>query len=501
MAMLTLHPSFIPPVRKEAHLFDDPAFEEDGGGTLPSWYLRLFPANPDPSRFITAEATPSYLASDVAPRAMARAFGRRRRRHSRSPKHAPHANPQGRGANSDYHLEYQPRFVVLLRDPAQRAYSEIQMQSRRIAGDHAFASAVEAYHRELALCLIAGNSHHLDDGADIRLAALAGGRRRLSCKAFRECLPAPWQEHDLVPQTFYDHVVNEEEEEEEEEGEKKGNGHESHKDEVGRDESWDELADFCDSRPHPVRPDVLRCLQRQSPDAVSGTDSPCVVPPRPVGAGPAGFDDPQKVLLAEMQELDACLEQHGGGGAAEDGGLAAATATCLPSGVGDNLGGLPRFVFRGLYRHHLMRWLEHFPPEQFLILESSLLRYDPGRAMAHVVEFAGLRSPLGDGDSDGDNGGNSNSIRVKNVLRQWADLSPNATAALVARHFPEMARAGWVGEGVYGPPSAQLLDRLADFYARHNAGLEAVAAKTYSGGAVAALNRERRKGKKGKRRR
>jgi Sulfotransferase domain len=48
------------------------------------------------------------------------------------------------------------------------------------------------------------------------------------------------------------------------------------------------------------------------------------------------------------------------------------------------------YLARGAYAGQLQQWLEHFPPDRFLVLRSELLLADPARSYARVLAFLGL---------------------------------------------------------------------------------------------------------------
>ncbi len=93
-ALLSTHPQVVTAPEKEVHFFD--RHWERGE----AWYRSQFPGRDEHPGTIAGEATPHYLFHEPTPERMARV--------------APDA-----------------RFVVLLRDPVERAYSHHQMQVRR----------------------------------------------------------------------------------------------------------------------------------------------------------------------------------------------------------------------------------------------------------------------------------------------------------------------------------------------------------------------------------
>jgi Sulfotransferase domain len=48
------------------------------------------------------------------------------------------------------------------------------------------------------------------------------------------------------------------------------------------------------------------------------------------------------------------------------------------------------YLTRGAYAGQLQQWLEHFPPDRFLVLRSERLLADPARSYARVLAFLGL---------------------------------------------------------------------------------------------------------------
>ena len=111
--------------RKEVHYFDSPQRNCQGTAS----YLRGFAgdaASKVPDRapdFVTAEATPFYLAS-------------------------PHA-----GYNMAKQLPARSRLVAVLREPAARAYSEFEMEYRRIQLQRGFLMDAYAHTTDMLVCV------------------------------------------------------------------------------------------------------------------------------------------------------------------------------------------------------------------------------------------------------------------------------------------------------------------------------------------------------------
>jgi hypothetical protein len=100
---LMLHPNFAPPKNKEIHFFDQLRKFKRG---VP-WYLSKFPylEDKETSEVITAEDTPAYISGS----------------------HVMHRMIEGLGDVARDEM----LFVVMLRNPTSRAYSEYQMHQRR----------------------------------------------------------------------------------------------------------------------------------------------------------------------------------------------------------------------------------------------------------------------------------------------------------------------------------------------------------------------------------
>jgi hypothetical protein len=120
--LLDAHPSISMSAVKEPHFFDDPKRYAMGIHKL---YAEMFPEIPVTTRqpnFISAEATPFYIAS--------------REVCARIALHLPHV-----------------RLVVLLRDPVERAYSEYQMKYRRVQDQAALIEELSTNGARVHQCL------------------------------------------------------------------------------------------------------------------------------------------------------------------------------------------------------------------------------------------------------------------------------------------------------------------------------------------------------------
>lgn len=106
-AYLATHPDVRRPLRKEIHFFD----RYHGLGIL--WYRAHFPVDEEARTWITGEATPDYMFDSNAPRRIA--------------EHLPN-----------------PRAIMLLRNPIDRAYSAWKLMRRRNRDHRAFDEAVAA---------------------------------------------------------------------------------------------------------------------------------------------------------------------------------------------------------------------------------------------------------------------------------------------------------------------------------------------------------------------
>lgn len=79
------------------------------------------------------------------------------------------------------------------------------------------------------------------------------------------------------------------------------------------------------------------------------------------------------------------------------------------------------YLTRGQYAEQLERWLEHFPPEQLLVLAAEELYRDPPAAVARVVDHLGLPPhPTGS--------------RVARNTRSYAPMA-STTRRLLERHY------------------------------------------------------------------
>lgn len=77
---------------------------------------------------------------------------------------------------------------------------------------------------------------------------------------------------------------------------------------------------------------------------------------------------------------------------------------------------------RGRYAEQLLRWREHFPAAQMLVLDAGDLYADPRRTLSRVLEFLGL-DPWEPATVEAHNAGGE------------GDAPPAAAAALLAAHF------------------------------------------------------------------
>ena len=142
---LTRHPSIAFSRDKELHFFD----KNESLCPGPLGYLLKFP--PRDELKATAEATPFYIASTEACIHMAAQLGRR------------------------------ATYVLIVREPVARAYSEYQMKHRRVQGQDGFEKALQAH-----------------AGAILRCVAEAGPRN--ATRGLRACAPAELQALAKFPQ-------------------------------------------------------------------------------------------------------------------------------------------------------------------------------------------------------------------------------------------------------------------------------------------------------------
>ena len=492
-AHLARHPLFAAPRRKEGHYFDGlPASlfparlphdddDDDGGGggggraaSLFARYLAMFPPSHDPSKAFTGEASPSYLASSTAPQLLRRFYeGPSAPLLGRRVPPSASAAPLTSSSSSSLHL---PQFIVILRDPTDRALSELRMQNRRILSDQIFWRRLSLASEEEGGALGGGAlDGAIGGGALDGLAACLGltprptrqpqqsqqpqssqqlPRRRawpsISCRQLWECLPEEARDAGLAPgmflgvvnttldtgtsTTFYQdtafHLNLETSRTSRREdvgggGEGHGGGHEDGG--GGRVGGGEECRDM-----HVrwrVNAPLWQCVQSHI-DADAATPEPggsrrgntarCFLdawshlmpPPTPLGAEPT--------LRAEIARLDACFNGHPPHTPPED-------LPCYPASVNDDLSGPPHhFAFRGLYASHLSTWFRYFSPDRFLVLSDTELRRDASRTMDRVHSFLGLQPPPTAADSL---------------------LSGDALARFIERRFPEMEGAGWQIQG------------------------------------------------------
>ena len=124
MGFLITHPNFAPPVNKEIHFFDQSRKFRRGI----NWYITRFPATTTPTTHITAEDTPAYIYAS----------------------HAMSRMQQGLGT----HARDTVRFVVMLRNPTDRTYSEYQMHMRRYAQEKTGWERFKELWPQISSCLI-----------------------------------------------------------------------------------------------------------------------------------------------------------------------------------------------------------------------------------------------------------------------------------------------------------------------------------------------------------
>lgn len=99
------------------------------------------------------------------------------------------------------------------------------------------------------------------------------------------------------------------------------------------------------------------------------------------------------------------------------------------------------YFARGLYARQIRRWLDHFPAEQFLFVDSGVFFSQPETEMARITDFLGLERRTG------------LPLPRANVGRYDADIDPDTAARLraaYAEHDEELARLtgrrfSWMG--------------------------------------------------------
>lgn len=310
---LMLHPEILPGSKKEFHLFDfDKSFMQ-----LRQRLGQLLPRQNrvELEQFVVMDSTPTYIA-DV------KACGR-----------------MGQLLSPD------AKYIVLLRNPIDRLWSDLQMKQRRIDSQDEFKfDLVPRFHAELAQCM---------------------GTHSANLTAFRHCLPERLAKHGRIA-AFHKHFTQ-----------PKQRTAKAHFTFVSQ----------CLSSPQ----HALACMQtgKDTKDILKET-----MPVLP------------RVLDEEMAKLRADL-QHCCVGAGEEGRprleRQAAFYGALPTeGAGCGQDCFPQakmmsdisknFVWRSVYSRQLKHCFASIPRDRFLIVDSEALRHRASDTLRAMLEHAGLNS-------------------------------------------------------------------------------------------------------------
>lgn len=416
-AFLANHPSVSFARKKELHYFSNDKYYKKGlvsgyldyfkrwNYTEPEWSLR-------PPHY--GEATPYYLAS--------------RRACSRIAKT----------------IEGDLRLIVLLREPAARAYSEYQMKIRRVQQQNEFIGLCELYALDLHSCLSQEDSHSPDS---------SGSKYwKVHWKSVKNCLPTPIREH-----SHWSKLVS------------------AIEDHAGKKEDWADILSECFS------------LEHEEGANVQKNDEGEVVQTVPLFQAKACLKKhaKERVLPAEdafFKEIDdfhRCAQNesqtevppgefysHGVGSPAE---LDRQVDRCLhvKSGISS------QYVYRSLYVAQLYHCLKHFQRSQLLVLPSERLKADPQAVYERVLRFIGVDVDREGMDmlpySDSSGGGGGGGAIPEGDTDSEAEDKEDAVTAAVKKNFPVFERnTGWRLHGEYAPMEEPAWGRLRGYFRPFN---------------------------------
>lgn len=424
-AFLANHPSVSFARKKELHFFSNDKYYKKG---LVSGYLDYFKRwnftetdwSLRPPYY--GEATPYYLASRKACPRIAKTIG------------------------GDL------RLIVLLREPAARAYSEYQMKIRRVEQQNEFIGLCDLYARDVYNCLSQEDSYSPDS---------SGSKYwKIHWKSLKQCMPAPIREHfhwSKLVSALEDHATKKEawtdilnecfslkqhENEHGEEGDSDGHG--------AGDESLSQLPEFR----------AKACLRKHARERVSPVEE-------------AFFTEIDAFHRCAQNESKAEVpsEEFYSYGVGSPGELDRQVDRCLhvKSGISS------QYVYRSLYVVQLYHCLKHFDRSQLLVVPSERLRADPQAVYERVLRFIGVDvkkegvghlpvpTPSGGASSGGDDGAGESSHSYESVSEE------DAVTEAVKKNFPVFERnTGWRLFGEYAPMEERDRQRLREYFRPFN---------------------------------
>ena len=367
---LTRHPSIAFSRDKELHFFD----KNESLCPGPLGYLLKFPPRDDAKA--TAEATPFYIASTEACTHMAAQLGRR------------------------------ATYVLIVREPVARAYSEYQMKHRRVQGQDGFEKALQAH-----------------AGSILRCVAEAGPRN--ATRGLRACAPAEVRELAKFPQFAASvgvQIARKAKAAKQAGGDDRSALYEWLKAcfWVADDGTTEPLADLIGGGRGAARFDAPQCFKEGTRERLG---------------------DLEAVMRDEVALFHDCARTHFPWvipptmEAAED-----LITKCVRVRTGISA----QYLYRGLYAAQLQRCLRGgLTKSDIVVVDQDVLRRDPQRALDAVAH----RLPR----------------------HTYQDLSDASLKAEMDRRWPDFEKNGWRLDAAYTAPLPEALrSDLARFFAPHN---------------------------------
>jgi len=369
---LTRHPQIAFSRDKELHFFD----KNESLCPGPLSYLLKFPPRDDLK--VTAEATPFYVASTDACSHMASYLGSR------------------------------ATYVLIVREPVARAYSEYQMKHRRVQGQDGFESALQTHANAILRCV-----------------AEAGPRN--ATRGLRACAPSGLQALAKFPQFAASIGVQI--------ARKVKAARQSGGDERAALHAWLSSC-FWIQKDGPVLDAALAAIIGGGPGAARFDATQCFSDGTRERLGDLG-----EVMRAEVALFRDCALTYFPWAVPPTGAAAAGlVAKCVRVRTGISA----QYLYRGLYAAQLHRCVRGgVGARNVVVIDQAFLRRDPQRAL--------------------------DAVAVNLPRHTYEDLSDASLKAEMKRRWPDFEKNGWRLDAAYSAPMPEALRaELARFFAPHN---------------------------------
>ena len=489
-AYLATHPAIAFPSRKEVHYFSDGRKRRnlkigDYFKAFELWNYTSTASEYGNSRQprINGEATPYYLASRESCAKIAATL--------------PHV-----------------KFIVLMREPVARAWSEYQMKKRRVETQNAFIDLCSKHAVAMRACLLSAAAKNPGSERWAHVLACSPpeltahvGWSKLKAMISSRALNASMTWEEGVGMCF---VARKEEEgmgavdrrRLNIKGSSRNGSIESSllargfASGSGAEDGVEERGGYRDfRRPVAIRRSPENSSLRRRRRRLRGEDGMLAIPASKGGGAEVEFTaqrclekharehlvSPEQAFDTELRDFKTCA-----GALLLDGTLGSldkAVAQCIKVRVGI----ANNYAYRSLYAAQLFHCFKSIPRESFLLMPSELLQRDPQRAMERVLRFLGMpmveevrgmvRQQLAQGQAGAEGGGGGSGASAA------ARLNASFISQAVRAYFPKFeASTGWSPAGVqsYEAMNSTLREGLASFLRPYNQMLFALLGEDWS---------------------